>query len=608
MKLFLLTIIFLALLPTSLWSAEIRVGAAIAEDTIYVGDPFQYQIIIEGHRQSAEVDISTLAPWSPVKAGERDISSERITIFNSRQRRIVEKKYVIAYNLTSQEAGSITLPPVEVTILNKTYRTNPVQVTILAPVTSDSVQLEMTLSETQCVVGQPIVLTVHWYLNRDVGQYSFHIPVLEQPELFMVEEKTPALRGGGKLEEINVGATKTEASVAAASLDNRNYSVVTFHKVLIPQQAGSYTLAAPRISCELEVNQGNRRRRDPFDMFFQDRREYRRYQAEGEPLELEVKALPQAGRPEDFSGLVGQYEIRAEASPTQVNVGDPITLTITISGELLKAVAMPDLEAIEAFAQGFKIPAEQAPAQTKSGSKVFTQTIRVNDDQVKEIPAIPLHYFDVERGEYVTVATEPIALEVAATRIVSVDEAVGQSVTVAAPKTELEVVQHGIAANYEGPEIYRHQAFDLLAVMAQPVYLTVYLAPLALVLIALTGRVAGAQNPVRQREKRRAGAARGAVVKLKRLEGAKQNSVKETALQVGEIFREFVADLFDKKGDALTPQDCRALLAAKTNRTENIERFCEVLEKSENSRYGGDVELFESLDYREIIKLLKELH
>lgn len=592
------------MISTMVGAEEIRVGAGVADKNIYVGQPFQYQVIIEGHRQSAKVNISPLKSWSPKKAGERDFSSERISIFNGKRTRVVEKKYVMAYMLTADSFGWATLPPVKVTIDNKTYMTNEVRVNIQQPEKTDSLQLEVEVSPTKCVVGQPITLTLHWYLNKEVGEYYLNVPALKIPDLFTVEEIRPVQKSGTKIVEVKVGSKKTIASMYAATYQNRNYTAITFQKILIPQKPGRYILEAPTVSCDLEVNQTSRRR-DSFDLFFRDRREYQRFQATGKPITLQVQELPKQDPSESFSGLVGQYEIKTQASPTQVNVGDPITLTISITGDLPKVVDMPDLQSLNEFAANFKIPKEQSPPKIENNTKQFTQTLRVDNDQVKEIPPITLKYFDVDQDRYVTVQSDPIPLEVAPTHIVTADQAIGESVAI--QKTEIEVVQQGIAANYEGPDIYQNQSFNVLATLRQPVFLTLYLGPLLLLLIALTRRLLNAQSPVRKREKRRAYAFKNAVAELKKLEAKKSTTPKETALKMGEILRTFIADGHDKKSESLTSHDCRVLLTSKNNPSGTTDRFCELLEKSDNSRYGGDIDQFQSPDYHEITHLLKTI-
>ena len=80
-----------------------------------------------------------------------------------------------------------------------------------------------------------------------------------------------------------------------------------------------------------------------------------------QPLKLTVLPLPEQGKPEGFYGLVGRYTIEASATPTQVSVGDPITLIIKIGGSrYLKPVQWPELEKVAELARNFKIPSQKA--------------------------------------------------------------------------------------------------------------------------------------------------------------------------------------------------------------------------------------------------------
>ena len=49
-------------------------------------------------------------------------------------------------------------------------------------------------------------------------------------------------------------------------------------------------------------------------------------------ISVEVKPLPEAGRPANFSGAVGQFAIRSEADPVQARGGDPVTLRVEVRG------------------------------------------------------------------------------------------------------------------------------------------------------------------------------------------------------------------------------------------------------------------------------------
>jgi hypothetical protein len=43
--------------------------------------------------------------------------------------------------------------------------------------------------------------------------------------------------------------------------------------------------------------------------------------------------LPEEGRPDNYSGAVGQFVFDVKVKPTEVALGDPITITLQITGE-----------------------------------------------------------------------------------------------------------------------------------------------------------------------------------------------------------------------------------------------------------------------------------
>ena len=87
------------------------------------------------------------------------------------------------------------------------------------------------------------------------------------------------------------------------------------------------------------------RSRSPFDLFdlddpfsdaffsnpFAQFGERRDVQITSDPVALEVKPLP-PNAPPSFSGAIGIFTMATDAKPKSVQVGDPITVTTTISG------------------------------------------------------------------------------------------------------------------------------------------------------------------------------------------------------------------------------------------------------------------------------------
>ena len=55
--------------------------------------------------------------------------------------------------------------------------------------------------------------------------------------------------------------------------------------------------------------------------------------------------LPTEGRPTDFGGAIGNYQMQVEASPMNLKVGDPLTVKVRIFGEgSLEAIQMPSID------------------------------------------------------------------------------------------------------------------------------------------------------------------------------------------------------------------------------------------------------------------------
>ncbi|NIP98723.1 MAG: protein BatD, partial [Akkermansiaceae bacterium] len=72
-----------------------------------------------------------------------------------------------------------------------------------------------------------------------------------------------------------------------------------------------------------------------------------------------------------------------------VNVGDPITLNIALSGPaFLEPVDLPPLDRQESLTRDFKVPTEIEEGSVDGNFKVFTQTVRALRDDVKAVPPI----------------------------------------------------------------------------------------------------------------------------------------------------------------------------------------------------------------------------
>lgn len=147
------------------------------------------------------------------------------------------------------------------------------------------------------------------------------------------------------------------------------------------------------------------------DLFWgpQTRVSYREIPAECKGVEINVKALPEKGRPENFSGAVGDFDIEGWFPPGQIYVGSEAVAVIEVTGfGSLKGVAVPDIS--KAFRNGCRLRGAESSDEISQRDGRLHSTLRLTcsfipEDPDGEISEIPFCYFDTRTGQYRTVTT-----------------------------------------------------------------------------------------------------------------------------------------------------------------------------------------------------------
>jgi len=580
--------------------AAINVFAQIDKSKdIYIGENFGYHIIIDGDNKAGQVELTPLAGYNPKSSGNRDVSQTSISIINGKSTRKITKQYVMSYSLISSEAGQIELPPVTVVINGKSYRTNPVNVNILQPGSTDQLDLEVTLSERKCYTGQPVIMTVKLFISADIGDFRFNIPAFTSKDFYIEDPDTTDPRA--KKYDLGNGVI-VRVSQYRTVHKGKDSILISFNKVLIPRNSGEIAISPTSVSADIAVGMVRARNRF-FDGFFGSKKEYKRFMVASEPLKLTVLPLPEESKPSGFHGLVGKYTIAASARPVKVNVGDPITLTIKIGGgKYLKPVQWPALEEIPKLADNFKIPSEKASPAIENGYKIFTQTIRANNDKISEIPAIPLVFFDADEGRYDIAETEPIKLYVSPTKILT--QADLEGLDFAPVNKEVEAIKKGLSANYEGLDALENQTFSLPAAVVSVPYLLIWAGPLVLLIASSLLKSFAHTTPEKIAAKRRRMAANKAIGRLKNLDSC---SAEQRCELFASTMKQYIGNRFDKVAGSLTSNDCFEIIMSQTNDGQSAEKYKEITASCEAARYASEGQVHESSRIEEAIELIKTI-
>lgn len=567
-------------------SAEVKISASVENTGIYIGQSFAYKIIFEGVSQPGEVDMGPLEKFNPKSGG----TSSSTQIINGRTSQKVE----LTYYLSSNETGPILLPGVTVTYDGKKYTTEPVSINVLKPDSTDKMLLNVTLSDEKCYVGQPVIMTLEWIILADVKNASFNVPIFSSDD-FYFEDITSDSSSGGLQGAHVINGIEVLLKEERKTYKDTDAAIISFQKVLIPKKAGKIELPPSSVSAAVAVGVTRRR-----DFWGNDQYQYQQFMVSSDGLTLEVLPLPAEEKPAEFYGLSGGYNISASATPTTVSVGDPITLTIKVGGNpFLKPVKWPDLEAIDALKNNFKIPDQRSSATIEKGYKVFTQTIRANNDKVTEIPPIPLAFFDPDSGKYKVAMTKAIKLDVAPTKMLTGDDVEG--LTFSPINKQVEAIKKGLSANYEGLGVLKNQHFSLASAAFSPMYFITWFLPLLALVASFSFKVATHTNPEKAAAKRRQSAAGKAISQLKKIDYSDNQQKYELAAMA---MTGFIGDRFDKVAGSLTSDDCGRIIAEKIDEAKIAEKFESILSDCQAWRYASVNTNIDPEKVKEIINLI----
>ena len=576
-----------------------RAGAALAGDVrvitnvesrdVYVGESFLMQITIDGSSDASEPDFSAADGFLVEYLGGSNNSSESISIINGRVQRQVHKGFVFTYKLTPQRQGRLLIPALDIDVGGTVFKSDPVTISVKKPEESEDFKLRIALSRETCYVGEPVVLSVVWYLRRDVESFNFTAPVLDTGA-FDFEVPEVKIDPARKYFRIPIAKGEVIAEKGEGMLDGESFVTLTFR--LASDSEEGRPLRYPRIHSGVRVGH-----RYPQPARFLRRFLFRQLQRKVEGHAEEIRRsvqLPESrrqkparrGKAGRICRACGRTENLGESGTGRSERGrsDNPFDNPRRPGLSRQDRASP-LSAQESITENFKVPDDMADGRIEGRKKIFTQTLRAKSADVTAIPPIRISYFDTQKGKYVIASSEPIPLSVHATRVVTAVDAEG--ITPAAAGSPLEKWKEGIAYNYEGPHLLvsRETGIDAAASGGTGLILLV-LPPLVF------AGAAAARTAARRRSSDPAGArARGALKRLEKSVRALSEknglSEKEFSQEALEILKRYLGDRLGRSGASLTAAEAGAMLKSAGVEPDLAGLVREVFDTCEMWAYAG---------------------
>jgi len=319
-----------------------------------------------------------------------------------------ETSYSYAYYLQANSEGKYVIEPATFTLKHKTYSSDPMTIEVVGSsaqqqsstagtgnqgndsnveLSGNDVFVNLSLDRKEIYLGEHVAATVKLYTKINISGIN--------------NIKYPSFEGFLRTDV----ATPPLTSLREERINGTTYGTGLIQQFLLyPQMTGEITIDPVELSVLIQQKSGQS---DPFFGDF-----FTTYQTvpravSSKPVRVIVKPLPGV-KPDNFSGIVGNIDIKAEINQNTVTVNDAVNFKIIIKGNgNLKIASAPVLKLspdIEVYDPKITDDINNS-INGSSGQKTFEYLLIPRHYGDYTIPPVTYSYFNTSKGRYENVTT-----------------------------------------------------------------------------------------------------------------------------------------------------------------------------------------------------------
>jgi hypothetical protein len=323
-----------------------------------------------------------------------------------------------------EKPGDYTIPSIAATIDGQKVATVPLKMKVRPAGAQPQAQANAPKPSRGgnggAAKGQPGGETAGVFLERDCGVTD---PVyIGQQILCTIRLYHPNnLNGGQRLSQssadfrrFNIDGEKRYQKI----VNGQRYSVIELRELVVPTKPGQ--LDVPPFSIEARVLVWNKQN-NPLDKFFDkfgggvfnfdlNFTEERSVTVSTPPQTLQVKPLPEQGKPPGFNGLVGLFQLESNLSKNHIAAGDTVTITITLQGYGVTDTLGDLAQGLDRFGKIYPDKpeyTEQVTAENGIASKkVYKYALVPTKPGTYDLGSVELPAFNPKLNQYVVIRTD----------------------------------------------------------------------------------------------------------------------------------------------------------------------------------------------------------
>ena len=312
---------------------------------------------------------------------------------------------IYSYYLLPTQRGALTIKQASIEINGQIYKTAPIKINVTGAVeqprdpndTQLSADTELHLvadvTKTNPYINEPITVVYKLYFSYNIGIQNWR--ELDKPKY-----------NDFWSQNIDIKQLKVEEG----QYNGEKYRYVVLRKtVLYPQKSGK--LEIEPLSLDLDVELPSNRRTIFGQMV--TIRDNKRVSAGRR--QINVRPLPENGKPENFSGAVGRFDFKVTPSKTNLRNGESLDLSVSVSGTgNLKLFTLPKPVVPAALEMYDPVHQENVhtPLSGMSGRISDNYTIIPQFKGKYPIKPMAFTYFDLDSRSYKTITSPEIMINV----------------------------------------------------------------------------------------------------------------------------------------------------------------------------------------------------
>lgn len=389
---------------------------ASAPDAVVVGEQFKLSYTVTTHKVK-DFHVPSIKGFDVLMGPNRSQYSST-QIVNGSVSSV--NRITFNYTLMGTTPGEFTLPGATIVADGNQIVSNSVKIRVLPQDQNASAGGgqgsggNIHSSSDTSVSNQDLFITATASKTNVYEQEAFLLTYkiyTREANLQLNNAKLPDFKGFHS-QEIEINNNNTRWTIE--HYKGHNYSTTVYRQfVLFPQQSGKLFIDP----AQFQMTVGKPvQSADPFDAFFNGGSsviEIKKSIATPK-IAINVNPLP-AGKPADFSGGVGEFNISSSINSQQLKTNDAITIKLVISGTgNLKLISNPEIK----FPEDFEVYDPKVDNQVRltreglTGNKVIEYLAIPRHAGTYKIPGVSFSYFDIRSKSYKTLKTEEYIINV----------------------------------------------------------------------------------------------------------------------------------------------------------------------------------------------------